>query len=94
MKDKVKAIRILTILTIVIMFVCIITLSLQLVKISNLKTKTNELNTRKEQLIEEIYNYNTTNSYYDNNREEYLESYAREMLSWSEVDETWYTSDN
>lgn len=91
MEKQVKTIKIITAITVVIMFVCIIILACQLVKIGNLKEKTNELQTQKEQLIQDIYNYDSTNSYYNNNRSEYLENYAREMLGWGENDETWYT---
>lgn len=91
MEKNVKAVKITTIITIIIMFVCIIILTCQLFKINNLKEKTNNLQTYKEQLLEDIYNYNTTNAYYDNNRQEYLENYARETLGWGESGEVWYT---
>lgn len=91
MEKNIKAIKIITIITVVIMFVCIIILTCQLFKINNLKEKNQQLQTHKEQLIEDIYNYNTTNSYYGNNRQEYLENYAREMLGWGESGEVWYT---
>ena len=92
MEKKLKAIKITTILSIIIMFVCIIILTCQLFKINNLKQKNSDLSTQKEQLIEEIYNYNTTNTNYDNNRQEYLENYAREMLGWGTSGEVWYTT--
>ena len=93
MNKNLKAIKIITIISIILMFVCIIVLTCQLFKINNLKEKNNQLQTQKEQLIQDIYNYNTTNSYYGNNRQEYLENYAREMLGWGESDEIWYTKD-
>jgi cell division protein FtsB len=73
------------------MFACIIIVTCQLIKINNLKEKTSALETQKNILVEEIYNYNSANSYHSNNREEYLENYAREMLGWGEKDEIWYT---
>jgi cell division protein FtsB len=91
MEKKLKLIKTTTIIASVIMFVCIIVLTCQLFKINNLKEKTNNLQTYKEQLLEDIYNYNTTNAYYDNNRQEYLENYARETLGWGESGEVWYT---
>jgi len=91
MEKQVKIIKITTIISIILMFACIIILTCQLISINNLKEKNKSLQLKKDQLIEEIYNYNTTNSYYGNNREEYLENYAREMLGWGEEDETWYT---
>lgn len=91
MEKHIKAIKITTIISIIVMFACIIILTCQLFKINNLKEKNSQLQTQKEQLIEDIYNYNTTNTYYGNNRQEYLENYAREMLGWGESDEIWYT---
>lgn len=91
MEKHIKAIKITTIISIIVMFICITILTCQLFKINNLKEKTNQLQAQKEQLIEEVYNYNTTNAYYGNNRQEYLENYAREMLGWGESDEIWYT---
>lgn len=71
-------------------FICIIILTCQLVKIGNLKEKNNHLSTQKDQLLEEIYNYNTSNAYYGNNRQEFLENYARESLTYGENGEIWY----
>ena len=90
MEKQVKIIKIITIISIILMFACIIILTCQLININNLKEKRNDLEIKKEQLVEEIYNYNTTSAYYGNNRQEYLENYAREMLGWGEKDETWY----
>ncbi len=91
MEKQIKVIKIVTIISIVIMFACIIILACQLIKIGTLKEKNRELSAQKEQLIQEIYNYDSTNSYYGNNRQEFLENYARESLSYGEKGETWYT---
>lgn len=91
--DKVKIVKLTTIITMIIMFICIIVLTCQFVKIGNYRKQTHNLETEKQTLIEEIYNFNTSNSYYDNNRSEYLEEYARENLTWSQPGETWYTKD-
>lgn len=90
MKNSAKTVKIVTCVTIAIVFICIIILTCQFVRIANMKNTEKNLQTQKEQLIQEIYNYNTTNSYYDNNRSEYLEDYAREHLVWGESGETWY----
>ena len=90
MEKKVKTIKIVTAITFVVMFICIIVLALQFVKIANLKEKNQSLNSYKQELINEISNYNSANSYYDNNQSEYLENYAREVLGWGKADETWY----
>ena len=77
------------------MFVSIITLTLQFIKIANLKEKNEKLESYRTQLTEQINDYNTTNAYYDNNRTEYLENYAREVLGWgledASDDNKWYT---
>lgn len=93
MEKKVKGIKIITILISIIMFACIIILACEFVKIANLKHKSEQLSVRKEQLVSEIYNYNTSNDYYNNNRQQYLEDYAREMLNWGEQGEIWYTKE-
>ena len=72
------------------MCICLIILTFQLIKIANLKEKNKDLETYKQQLVEDIYNYNTSNSYYDNNRSEFLEDYAREVLGWGTQDEIIY----
>lgn len=90
MEKQIRAIKITTILTSIIMFVCIIVLVFQFIKIGNLKEKTEKLNAYKTQLEEQINDYNTTNAYYDNNRTEFLEDYAREVLGWGQKDSTWY----
>ena len=92
MEKNIKAVKLTTIITCIIMFVCLIILTLQFIKIANLRDKSNNLATYKSEMIEQINAYDTTNDYYNNNRSEYLESYAREVLGWGMAGETWYTS--
>jgi len=91
MEKKIKGIKIATILTCIIMFISIIILALQFIKIANLKEKTISLENRRDELITQINEYDTANSYYNNNRNEYLENYAREVLGWGIDGDTWYT---
>ena len=91
MEKKAKSIKLITIFTIIIMSISIIVLTCQIVKIANLKNKEKSLTKERDYLVSEIYNYNSANTYYNNNREEYLENYAREMLGWGENGEIWYT---
>ena len=93
MKDKVKMVKIITIITTIVMFVCIIILSCQFVKLTNFRTQENNLEVEKQALINEIYNYNTANDYYNNSRSEFLEEYARENLTWGANGENWYTGE-
>lgn len=90
MEKKFKGIKITTIIACVVIFLCIIILTIQFVKIGNLKEKNSNLENYKAQLIESINNYDSTNDYYNNNRTEYLESYAREVLGWGLDGDTWY----
>ena len=90
MDKKIKTVKAITIISMIVMFICIIILSLQLVKINNLKTQASTLQSHKEQLIDDINNYSSANNYYGNNRSEYLENYAREELGWGNADEKWY----
>ena len=73
------------------MFACIIISTCQLIKIGNLKEKSRELTAQKTELMQEIYNYDSTKAYYGNNRQEFLENYAREDLTYGENGEIWYT---
>lgn len=93
MDKKAKAIKLITIFSVIIISILVIILSCQIIKIANLKSKEKKLIAERNYLISEIYNYNNANTYYNNNREEYLENYAREMLGWGESGEIWYTSD-
>ena len=90
MEKQAKIVKLITVLTVCIMCICLIILTFQLIKIANLKEKNKDLETYKQQLVEDIYNYNTSNSYYDNNRSEFLEDYAREVLGWGTQDEIIY----
>jgi len=92
MEKKLKVIKTITIITCIIMFISIIVLTLQFIKIGNLRQKNNKLESYKTELVEQINNYDTTNSYYNNNRTEYLENYAREVLGWGQNNDTWYTN--
>ena len=92
MEKKVKIVKLITAIIVAVMIVCTIIFTCQLVKIANYKEKTAELQTRKTELIESIQKYDAPNSYYNNNRSEYLEDYAREVLGWGKSGEIWYTS--
>ena len=74
------------------MFISIIILAVQFIKIANLREKAQNLEEYKTQLVEEIYTYDAANAYY--NGTEYLENYAREVLSWGKEGDTWYTAKN
>lgn len=90
MEKNAKIVKLITVITVCILCICLVILTFQLIKIANLKEKNKELQTYKEQLINDIYNYNTSNSYYNNNRAEFLEDYAREVLGWGTKTETVY----
>lgn len=94
MEKKIKAVKFTTVIICVLLFVCAIVLAFQFVKIANLKQKSNNLETYRGELVEQINTYDATNAYYNNNRTEYLESYAREVLGWGLDSDTWYTGSN
>jgi len=91
MEKKIKVIKIITILTCIILFMCTLILSFQFVKIANLREKSKDLENRKTEIISQINEYDATNKFY-NNRTEYLENYAREVLGWDLNNDTWYTT--
>lgn len=90
MEKNLKAIKITTIVACVVIFACIIILAIQFIKIGNLKEKNRNLETYRAELMADINDFDTANDYYNNNRTEYLESYAREVLGWGSNGETWY----
>ena len=92
MEKKIKIIKISTILTSIVMFISIIVLAFQFIKIANLRDKTNKLEAHKQELVQQINEYDSANAYYSNNRTEYIENYAREVLGWGQANDTWYTS--
>lgn len=94
MEKNIKVVKITTILTFVLMFICIIVLTFQFIQINNLRKKTENLESYKSEIVEKINTYDTANDYYNNNRTEYLESYAREVLGWGMTGETWYKANN
>ena len=90
MKNKVRGVQIITILTVIIMLTCIILLIWQFAKIHTLNERQETLLQQKQELDSSIFDYDSLNSYYSNNREDYLEEYARQVLNWSKTDENWY----
>ena len=92
MEKKIKVVKAITVIACIIIFTCTIILAFQFTKIANLRTKEKTLATYKTEIIKQINTYDTANSYYSNNRTEYLENYAREVLGWGLGNDTWYTS--
>lgn len=94
MEKKIKAMKFITVITCAVLFLSVVVLAFQFVKIANLKEKNSNLENYKAELVEQINTYDATNTYYNNNRTEYLENYAREVLGWGLDSDTWYTSSN
>ena len=89
-KNKSRGVQLITIFTVIIMLLCIILLVWQFAKINTLNERKEALLYQKEYLDKSIYDYDNLNSYYQNNREDFLEEYARQTLNWSQNNETWY----
>lgn len=89
-KNKSRGVQLITIFTVIIMLLCIILLVWQFAKINTLNARKEALLTQKEYLDKSIFDYENLNSYYSNNREDYLEEYARQTLNWAQNNETWY----
>ena len=89
-KNKSRGVQIITIFTVIIMLLCIILLVWQFAKINTLNDRKEALLYQKEYLDKSIYDYDNLNSYYSNNREDFLEEYARQTLNWSQNNEKWY----
>ena len=89
-KNKSRGVQLITIFTVIIMLLCIILLVWQFAKINTLNARKEALLTQKEYLDKSIFDYENLNNYYSNNREDYLEEYARQTLNWAQNNETWY----
>ena len=89
-KNKSRGVQLITIFTVIIMLLCIILLVWQFAKINTLNERKEALLYQKEYLDKSIYDYDNLNSYYSNNREDFLEEYARQTLNWSQNNEKWY----
>ncbi|MBQ9791898.1 MAG: hypothetical protein IJW28_04905 [Clostridia bacterium] len=89
-KNKSRGVQLITIFTVIIMLLCIILLVWQFAKINTLNARKEALLTQKEYLDKRIFDYENLNNYYSNNREDYLEEYARQTLNWAQNNETWY----
>ncbi len=91
MTKHTKLTRILTIAISCVVFVCVCILIFEFIKIANLKSTNNKLQSNLNEMQQQIYDYSVKNAYYSD-REAYLEQYAREVLNWGKSDRTYYVS--
>lgn len=90
MNNTLRSIKILTILTISIIFFCLIIVIYQFVKIGNLKTRQKEYTESLTYLQQQVFEYSSQIEEYSS-RQEFLEEYARKVLNLSQHNQIWFT---
>ncbi len=90
--DTQKKAKLIVIIVTCFAFVLLVTLTFQFVKLGNMRKKEAELSKTLSQLEEVVADYNKQRNYYQD-REQYLDEYAHEVLNMSKDDETIYSFD-
>lgn len=88
---KTNVSKVLTTIIICAISICAIILVCQFIKIGSLKSKKNQLSQANETLTQQIIDYDNQLQYV-NDRETYLQDYAREVKNWGKADRTYYVS--
>lgn len=83
--------KVLTTIIICAISICAVILVFQFIKIGSLKSKKNELSQASETLTQQIIDYDNQ-LHYVNDRETFLQDYAREVKNWGKADRTYYVS--
>ena len=86
---SVKSVKIFSIIVVLVISISFLVLIFQFLKINTLKQRRNELERSLTNLEEQIEEYNGIINKYDN-RDEYIEEYARDVLNLVDKDEIWY----
>ena len=84
-----KVQKIITITLSAIFFVCAIVLLYEFIRIANLKSTQNKLQSNLDSVQTQVYEYAEKNAYYEN-RANFLEEYAREVYGWGKTDRTYF----
>lgn len=80
-----KSIKLISVICAILIFTLLCVLVFQLVRISTLKNREDELASTLAALEEQVDDYNAENEYMKSY--EYLEDYAREVLGWGKENE-------
>ena len=86
---SIKGVKLFSIIIVLILSISFIVLVFEFLKINNLKQRKHKLERTLTNLEEQIEDYNNVINKYEN-RDEYIEEYARDVLNLVNKDETWY----
>ena len=84
-----KSVKIFSAIIVVVISITLIVLVFEFMKINTLKNRKNQLNKSLTNLEQQIENYSDIINKYQN-RENYVEEYARDVLNLVDKDEIWY----
>lgn len=84
-----KSVKIFSAIIVVVISITLIVLVFEFMKINTLKNRKNQLNKSLTNLEQQIEDYSDIINKYQN-RENYVEEYARDVLNLVDKDEIWY----
>jgi len=86
-------IKLATALAVVVFAVLLVGLTYQYIILNNLEDTQNSLNNELDNLVEVRQGYEQEYNYIENNYNDYIEDYVREVLGWGRQGEIKFTSD-
>jgi cell division protein FtsB len=86
-------IKLATALAVVVFAVLLVGLTYQYFSLNNLEDTQNSLNNELDNLVEVRQGYEQEYNYIENNYNDYIEDYVREVLGWGRQGEIKFTSD-
>jgi cell division protein FtsB len=86
-------IKLATALAVVVFAVLLVGLTYQYISLNNLEDTQNSLNSELDNLVEVRQGYEQEYNYIENNYNDYIEDYVREVLGWGRQGEIKFTSD-
>jgi cell division protein FtsB len=86
-------IKLATALAVVVFAVLLVGLTYQYISLNNLEDTQNSLNNELDNLVEVRQGYEQEYNYIENNYNDYIEDYVREVLGWGRQGEIKFTSD-
>jgi cell division protein FtsB len=86
-------VKLATALAVVLFVTLLVLLTVQYVKINQLENTQAKLNTELTALMEARQNYESEYTYIENNYNEYVEDYVREVLGWGRENEIKFQSE-
>lgn len=86
-------VKLATVVAVMLFVTLLVLLTFQYVKINNLENTQAQLNAELASLVEARENYENEYTYIENNYNEYVEDYVREVLGWGRENEIKFQSE-